>query len=55
MSIKLRLAKLEPTERTTDMIHVLKFEDIENFKIDYSKIVEKPTIGFKQNTSKENS
>ncbi len=51
----LRLAKLEPTERTTDMIHVLKFEDIENFKIDYSKIVEKPTIGFKQNTSKENS
>ena len=47
----LRLAKLEPSERTSDMIHVLKFEDVENFKIDYSIIPTKPTIGFKQNHS----
>ena len=46
----LRLAKLEASERTSDMIHVLKFEDVENFKIDYSgAIPSKPTIGFKQN------
>ena len=47
----LRLAKLEPSERTTDMIHVLKFDDVENFKIDYTIIPSKPTIGFKQNHS----
>ncbi len=47
----LRLAKLEATERTSDMIHVLKFEDVENFKIDYTATPSKPTIGFKQNPS----
>jgi len=33
------------------MIHVLKFEDVENFKIDYTATPSKPTIGFKQNPS----
>ncbi len=47
----LRLAKLEPSERTRDMIHVLKYEDVEGFKIDYSAIPSKPSIGFKQNNS----
>ncbi len=47
----LRLAKLDPAERTTDMIHVLKFEDVEEFKIDYTKISTKTSIGFKQNNS----
>jgi len=47
----LRLARLDPSERTIDMIHILKFEDIENFKADYSAVPTKPTIGFKQNNS----
>ena len=47
----LRLARLEPSERTSDMIHVLKFEDVEGFKIDYTSFPSKPSIGFKQNNS----
>ncbi|MES2779046.1 MAG: AAA family ATPase [Bacteroidota bacterium] len=47
----LRLAKIEPELRTVDMIHELKFEDVEEFKIDYNSVPEKPSIGFKQNNS----
>lgn len=48
----LRLAKLDPSERNTDMIHELKFEDVEEFKIDFSAAQsESRTIGFKQNNT----
>ncbi|MFI5221108.1 MAG: AAA family ATPase, partial [Bacteroidia bacterium] len=47
----LRLARLEPSERTAEMIHILKYDDVESFKADYSAVSTKPTIGFKQNNS----
>ncbi len=47
----LRLAKIDPESRTTDMIHILQLEDVEEFKIDYSAIPENKSIGFKQNNS----
>jgi SpoVK/Ycf46/Vps4 family AAA+-type ATPase len=45
----LRLAKIDPSQRNTDMIHELQFEDVEEFKIDYNSIPENKSIGFKQN------
>lgn len=48
----LRLAKLEPGERTMDMIQQLKLEDLEEFKIDYNALPEKPSIGFKRQNNK---
>jgi SpoVK/Ycf46/Vps4 family AAA+-type ATPase len=45
----LRLAKLATADRTGAMIHELKVEDVEEFKVDYSTIPSKPSIGFKQN------
>ncbi len=48
----LRLAKLDPAERNTEMIHQLKLEDVEEFKIDYSAVQsDQRSIGFKQNKS----
>jgi SpoVK/Ycf46/Vps4 family AAA+-type ATPase len=47
----LRLAKLSPSDRTTDMIHLLTYEDVEEFKIDYKGGSSKSSIGFKQNNS----
>jgi small-conductance mechanosensitive channel len=47
----LRLAKVETEQRTIDMIQELTFEDVEEFKIDYSAVTEKRTIGF--NTGKQ--
>lgn len=44
----LRLAKLEPGERTMDMIQKLSLEDLDEFKIDYNAVPEKPSIGFKR-------
>jgi hypothetical protein len=47
----LRLAKIEPSERTLDMIQTLLFEDVEEFKIDFNaSSLSKPTIGFKPNS-----
>jgi SpoVK/Ycf46/Vps4 family AAA+-type ATPase len=46
---QLRLAKIEPTLRTAEMIHELEFEDVEEFVIDYSAIPENKSIGFNQN------
>jgi SpoVK/Ycf46/Vps4 family AAA+-type ATPase len=47
----LRLAILEPKKRDKEMIHELTYDDVKEFEIDYSKIVEtrKPSIGFKLN------
>jgi SpoVK/Ycf46/Vps4 family AAA+-type ATPase len=47
----LRLAILEPEKRDKEMIHELTYDDVKEFEIDYSKIVEtrKPSIGFKLN------
>jgi SpoVK/Ycf46/Vps4 family AAA+-type ATPase len=46
----LRLAKVEPSERTMDMIQLLTFDDVANFAVDYKKGQhDKPSIGFKQN------
>jgi SpoVK/Ycf46/Vps4 family AAA+-type ATPase len=45
----LRLAKVDSTLRTMEMIHELQFEDVEEFKIDYSAVSENKSIGFKQN------
>ncbi|MCX8482972.1 MAG: hypothetical protein ORN50_05275, partial [Crocinitomicaceae bacterium] len=47
----LRLAMLEPEKRNKEMIHELTYDDVKEFEIDYSKIVEtrKPSIGFKLN------
>jgi SpoVK/Ycf46/Vps4 family AAA+-type ATPase len=47
----LRLAMLEPEKRDKEMIHELTYDDVKEFEIDYSKIVEtrKPSIGFKLN------
>lgn len=45
----LRLAKIDPSLRTPEMIHQLTFEDVEEFKIDYSSVPGKTAIGFKQN------
>ncbi|MFN9518173.1 MAG: hypothetical protein ACK574_00385 [Bacteroidota bacterium] len=42
----LRLAKIEPSERTMEMIQVLKREDVDEFKIDYEAKQDKPSIGF---------
>ena len=47
----LRLAKVETEQRTIDMIQELTYEDVEEFKIDYSAVNEKRTIGF--NTGKQ--
>lgn len=48
----LRLAKLDPSQRNTDMIHDLKLEDVEEFKIDFSAAQnESRGIGFKQNNT----
>ncbi|MFN6082586.1 MAG: AAA family ATPase, partial [Bacteroidota bacterium] len=48
----LRLAKLDPSERNTEMIHQLKFEDVEEFKLDYTAAQsEQRSIGFKQNNN----
>ncbi|MBC7383466.1 MAG: AAA family ATPase [Bacteroidia bacterium] len=46
----LRLAKLEATDRSSDMIRTLHLEDVEEFKID--PFAQKPNrgIGFKQNS-----
>lgn len=44
----LRLAKLEPAERTLDMIQQITAADLEEFKIDYNAVPEKPSIGFKR-------
>jgi SpoVK/Ycf46/Vps4 family AAA+-type ATPase len=45
----LRLAKIDPAERTADMIHELQLDDVTEFKIDYNAIPENKSIGFKQN------
>lgn len=45
----LRLAKIDPNERTMDMIHELKLLDVEEFKIDYTVVPENKSIGFRQN------
>ena len=45
----LRLAKVDSTLRTMEMIHELQFEDVEEFKIDYNIVSENKSIGFKQN------
>jgi SpoVK/Ycf46/Vps4 family AAA+-type ATPase len=45
----LRLAKIDPAMRTADMIHELTLEDVEEFKIDFTAIPGKTSIGFKQN------
>ncbi len=55
----LRLAKLEPEERSLDMIHQLTIEDLQEFKMDYNAIPDKPSIGFNrqgnnQNTNQQN-
>jgi SpoVK/Ycf46/Vps4 family AAA+-type ATPase len=47
----LRLAKIDPAERTIDMIQALILEDVEEFKIDYNAIPETKSIGFKQNNT----
>jgi len=48
----LRLAKLDPSERNTEMIHQLKYEDVEEFKLDYTAAQsEQRSIGFKQNNN----
>jgi SpoVK/Ycf46/Vps4 family AAA+-type ATPase len=47
----LRLAKIDPDSRTLAMIHELKLEDVETFKVDYSAIPENKSIGFKQNNT----
>lgn len=47
----LRLAKLDASVRTIEMIHELKFEDVEDFVIDYNAIPETKSIGFKQNNN----
>jgi SpoVK/Ycf46/Vps4 family AAA+-type ATPase len=44
----LRLAKIDPSLRTPEMIHQLTYEDVEEFKIDYNSIPGKTSIGFKQ-------
>jgi hypothetical protein len=43
----LRLARIPTAERSTEMIRQLLFEDVEEFKIDYSTVTGKRTIGFK--------
>jgi SpoVK/Ycf46/Vps4 family AAA+-type ATPase len=45
----LRLAKLEISQRTTDMIHAIYLEDVEEFKIEENPNAGKRSIGFKQN------
>lgn len=47
----LRLAKINPSDRTITMIHELKLEDVEPFKIDYDAVPENKSIGFKQNNT----
>jgi hypothetical protein len=47
----LRLAKINPENRDTKMIHVLQYEDVEEFKINYNALPENKSIGFKQNNS----
>ena len=48
----LRLAKLEAGERTLDMIQQLVIEDLQEFKIDYNAVPEKPSIGFNRQNNK---
>jgi len=43
------LAKLEISQRTTDMIHAIYLEDVEEFKIEENPNAGKRSIGFKQN------
>lgn len=47
----LRLAKIDPSIRTPEMIHQLTYEDVEEFKIDYSSVPGKTSIGFNQNNN----
>lgn len=47
----LRLAKIDPKDRTIDMIQQLTYEDVEEFKIDYTIAEKRGSIGFKQNNS----
>lgn len=46
----LRLAKIEPEQRTLEMIQELHIDDVTEFVIDYNAVPEKRTIGF--NTGK---
>lgn len=48
----LRLAKIEPEQRTLEMIQELHIDDVTEFVIDYNAVPEKRTIGF--NTGKTN-
>lgn len=43
----LRLAKIEMSARTKEMIYELVFEDVEEFVIDANAVADKRTIGFK--------
>lgn len=45
----LRLAKLEVSQRTSDMIHVVYVEDVAEFKIEENPNAGKKSIGFNQN------
>jgi SpoVK/Ycf46/Vps4 family AAA+-type ATPase len=45
----LRLAKLEISQRTSDMIHVVYVEDVAEFKIEENPNAGKKSIGFNQN------
>jgi SpoVK/Ycf46/Vps4 family AAA+-type ATPase len=45
----LRLAKLEVSQRSTDMIHSIYLEDVEEFKVEDNPNAGKRNIGFKQN------
>jgi SpoVK/Ycf46/Vps4 family AAA+-type ATPase len=47
----LRLAKIDHALRTPEMIHVLTFEDVEEFKIDYDAVPQNKSIGFNQKNS----
>ncbi len=46
----LRLAKLDPANRTSDMIRILHLEDVLEFSVDPNAVQEKRSIGFKQNS-----
>jgi len=48
----LRLALLEPSERTMDMIQSLQIEDLKEFTMDYNSLPEKPSIGFNRQNNK---
>jgi SpoVK/Ycf46/Vps4 family AAA+-type ATPase len=46
----LRLAKVDPSERSMDMIQTIILDDVKAFVLDYSAKSNKPTIGFKPNS-----